>query len=263
MRGIGENEVNIEHKKERLGQSKYTKNGNYMTIVKYNKNDDIIVEFKDGSRRKISYIQFKRGNVTSPYDKTVYGVGYLGVGKYKVKDENGNLTINYRKWNDMIRRCHSIKKQKDFPRYKGCSICEEWYDFQVFSKWFSKNYYEIDGETMCLDKDILIKGNKVYSPETCIIVPNNINVLFVKSNSTRGKYPIGVCYHKTKGYFLATLSLNKRHKEIGRFETPTEAFSAYKVAKELHIKEVADKYKTFIPRRLYDSMYNYEVEIND
>ena len=113
-----------------------------------------------------------------------------------------------------------------------------------------------------LDKDILIKGNKIYSPETCAFVPAEINGIFTKTNSKRGVYPIGVSLHK-EGRFQAKVLKNKKQAYIGLFDTPEEAFQAYKKAKEEYIKEVADKWKDKIDPRVYEAMYNYQVEITD
>ena len=92
----------------------------------------------------------------------------------------------------MLTRCYSDKYKKKKPTYEDCKVYEELLNFQNFAKWDSENYYEIEGETMCLDKDILVKHNKIYSPETCVYVPNTINVLFTKSDKIRGNTPIGV-----------------------------------------------------------------------
>ena len=116
---------------------------------------------------------------------------------------------------------------------------------------------------MCLDKDILSKGNKIYSPNTCIFVPQNINILFTKRNKSRGNLPIGVCYHKQDGKYMSKCSFGDGQKYLGCYDTPQEAFQIYKEYKEKYIKEVADKYKEYIPQKLYETMYNYEVEIDD
>ena len=86
----------------------------------------------------------------------------------------------------MLRRCYDEKLHKKYPTYIDCKVCEEWLNFQNFAKWYYNNYYEIENEKICLDKDILHKGNKIYSPDNCVFVPNNINVLFVKSDKSRG-----------------------------------------------------------------------------
>jgi hypothetical protein len=108
-----------------------------------------------------------------------------------------------------------------------------------------------------------MKNNKIYSKDTCIIVPSKINKLFVKEKSIRGNYPIGVCYHKQISRYVAKLTINNKEKHLGCFDTEVEAFNAYKIAKEKHIEEVANEYKDKIPQKLYDAMINYEVEIGD
>ena len=57
---------------------------------------------------------------------------------------------------------------------------------------------------------------------------------------------------------------NKGKSEyLGSFNTEIEAFNAYKVAKEAFVKEVAEKWKSQIDKRAYDSLMNYTVEITD
>ena len=118
-----------------------------------------------------------------------------------------------------------------------------------------------------LDKDILNKNNKIYSPDNCIFVPHKINSLFVKSNIARGNLPIGVTYYKKYDCFNAQLSLEENGKRtvlnLGYFSTPVEAFQEYKIYKEKYIKMVADEYKEQIPYKLYKAMYEYKVEITD
>ena len=169
----------------------------------------------------------------------------------------------------MLLRCYDEKYHEKYPTYKNCKVCEEWHNYTNFGDWFVDNYYEIEGQKMCLDKDILYKGNKVYSPNTCVFVPNNINVLFVKGNKMRGDYPIGVDYNKINGKFRVRCSIydfkeNKnKSKHLGYYNTPEDAFETYKQFKEQYIKEVADYYKNLIPRKLSDVLYNYKVEITD
>ena len=81
------------------------------------------------------------------------------------------------------------------------TVCKEWMSYENFKNWFDNNYYEIDGEIMCLDKDILFKNNTIYSPKTCVFTPKRINNLFTKRQNDRGDYYIGVTYHKKTGKF--------------------------------------------------------------
>ena len=115
----------------------------------------------------------------------------MGEGKYKVSI-NGKLTDEYKIWYNMLDRCYDSKFQKREPTYKGCKVEDYLLNFQHMGEWIEKNYYEVHGEVMHLDKDILCKGNKIYSRDTCIFVPKRINSLFVKCDKSRGKDPIGV-----------------------------------------------------------------------
>ena len=106
------------------------------------------------------------------------------------------------------------------------------------------------------------KRNKVYSPNDCIFVPQFINKLFIKRDKCRGEFYIGVTKHENK--FQAQLAKdNGKPIYLGSYDTPNEAFLAYKIAKEQYIKQIAEKYKSQIPYELYQAMMNYEVEIDD
>ena len=253
-----------------ISKNKESLGGYEMKIIEYNNAKDIVIEFQDEYRTKIHtrYDCFKKGNIKNPYHKVICGIGYIGEGKYKTSDNKKHAKA-YDVWIAMINRCYDPYYLNKYPTYIDCYVCDEWHCFQNFAEWFYKNYYEVENETMHMDKDIICKGNKIYSPKTCIFVPNNINVLFCKRNKSRGKYPIGVSWDKEKRKFHSQCSTfnrkeNKRKKKhIGRYDTINEAFLAYKEFKEKHIKQVADEYKDLIPQKLYEAMYEYEVEIND
>jgi hypothetical protein len=249
--------------KDRTGEINYNSNGSEMTIIEYNNYHDIIVEFEGGYKTNSGYAQFKNGKISNPYDKTFYGKGYLGEGKFKTSI-NKEHTREYDRWKSMLSRCYNPKEKEFNKSYDNVLVCEEWLCFQNFAEWYNKNYYEIEGQRMQLDKDILIKGNKIYSPENCLIVPERINILFVKNKSKRGDYPIGVHYDKRNNCFVAGYNLFKESVRVGYYNDPIDAFyKGYKPAKEKLIKEVADQYKDKIPKKLYDAMISYEVEITD
>lgn len=253
-----------EQKQERLGQVSHNKLGTKMEIINYNGVRDITVKFENGYITKSNYKSFLEGSIRSPYDKTVYGHGFLGEGKYKPSDENKKRTNQYLSWQEMLRRCYDKELHKRAPTYKDCIACEEWLNFQTFGAWYDDNIYNLDKKEMNLDKDILIKGNKIYSPKTCVFVPKSINILFVKCNASRGLYPIGVSVDKRDGRFRSECNDGKGNDlKLGRHNTPEEAFSAYKVYKENLIKTIAEEYKPLIPNNLYMAMINYQVEITD
>ena len=134
-------------------------------------------------------------------------------------------------------------------------------------EWINGNYYEIPGEKMCLDKDILCKGNKIYSRETCVFVPQRINLLFTKRDNARGNSPIGTTPNSSGNYVAQCCDGNGKKIPLGTYSTKEEAFQVYKQYKEKVIKETIDSYKGKIPEpfysRLREAMYNYEVEIDD
>lgn len=168
----------------------------------------------------------------------------------------------YAQWTYMIHRCYYHAVQEVKPTYRDCFVCDEWLTASKFAEWArkSENGY-IEGHV--LDKDILVKGNKVYSPDTCCFVPPRVNGLLIKRQNDRGAYPIGV----TKNNNGFSASINKRDKciYIGTYPTPKEAFFAYKEAKEAYIKEVAQEYydRGEITKKVYDALMKYEVEITD
>lgn len=166
-------------------------------------------------------------------------------------------TQAYKIWKHMLMRCYDDTFKRKHPTYNECISCSEWLLFSNFKKWFDKHY--IDGWQ--LDKDILRKGNNVYSPETCCFVPHNINGALAKSNKKRGNCCIGVTRHG-KG-FRAMIRIANRHHNLGTFYTENEAFNAYKMGKEAALKTLADKYKNQLDPRVYEALYNYQVDITD
>jgi len=247
---------------ERVGEISYNKLGSKMEIVNYIGATNVDVQFYDGFTVNTQYSSFINGTVSNPYDKTINGIGYLGEGTYK-KFINRKQSQQYSVWKEMIRRCYNNKFQILQPSYIGCTVCDEWHNFQVFAKWFDENYYEIKKVKTELDKDILIKHNKIYSPETCVFVPQRINVLFTKNNAARGKYPIGVSYSKIYNKFIGTLKNEHSTQHTKMCETINDAFTFYKIHKEELVKSVAENYKSLIPEKLYKTLLNYQVEITD
>lgn len=249
---------------EYIGQTLKNSFNSTMIVTEYRKYNDIDVYFPDyeWTAEHVRYGDFKKGQIKCPFERKVYGVGYLGDGPYEAT-ENGKKTKVYDTWYQMLKRCYDKKYHAKNPTYINCTVCEEWLNFQNFGQWYENNFYQVPDQQMDLDKDILFRFNKVYSPETCIFVPHNINTLFTKSDKTRGDLPIGVCYDKRTKIFRAQCSVNNKQVHIGYYDTPEEALVAYKVFKEEVIKLMADDYKDYIPESLYDAMYNYEVNLYD
>lgn len=247
----------------RKGEINKNRYGTKMEIVSYINSSNIIVRFLDEYKyeTKTSYAEFKKGSVRNPYDRTIYDVGYIGDGKFC---SSYNMRL-YNVWTDMIRRCYNpyLLNTNRYARYRDCLVCTDWLNLQKFGEWYEDNYYEIDNETMHLDKDIMIKGNKIYSPETCIFVPQIINDIFVRQFKKTTNLPTG-CYIHDNKLFMSCRIGNKRIYRSGYDLTQVEeAFNDYKLIKEAYIKEVAERYKKYIPKKLYNILINYSININD
>lgn len=257
------------NKTDRIGEKNINNFGSEMVIVDYRTNKDIDIYFPeyDWTFKNTTYKNFKNGKIKCLYEKSVYGVGYIGEGNYKVS-ENGKDTRVYNTWHSMLERCYSEKYQEKHPTYKNCKVCKEWLNFQNFGKWYEENYYEVEGQRMHLDKDILIKHNKIYSPETCIFVPDRINKLFVKRDNDRGDSVIGTTPTENGKYvgqcrLLNPITGKSKHEHLGTYESQEKAFEVYKYYKEKNIKQIANYYKDEIPTKLYNALYSYEIEIDD
>lgn len=249
---------------ERVGLVSTNNQGTLMHIDFYENSANVWVRFPQGNLVHTTWQQFVNGSVKNHWDKSVYGIGYLGEGKYKTKDENG-LTDQYKSWVSMLMRCYSSVFHQKQPSYIGCTVDERWHNFQVFAKWYDENYYTIEGRRMNLDKDILVKGNKHYSPETCVFVPDDINKLFLRRESKRGNLPIGVrtCTGNRKRYEAQCRTNKGERLYLGLFDSADAAFQKYKEHKEIVIKDIAEDYKDRIPSSLYNAMLAYQIEITD
>jgi hypothetical protein len=126
----------------------------------------VLIEFVDtGYKTSTQADNIRRGIVKDYMMPVVFGVGFMGDGKYKSR-VNKEKTEAYKAWMRMLGRTYSSSYKEKFPTYKGVTTCDLWHNFQNFAAWFDLNYIE----GFHLDKDIKIKGNKVYSPEACLFV---------------------------------------------------------------------------------------------
>jgi hypothetical protein len=240
----------------RIGQKFMTNEGYEIEIIKKITKAIYTISFEDGTLLNKDISQIKKGEVKNPNHKSVLGVGYIGIGEYKIR-KNGKVSKSYTLWRNMLQRCYCPKFKKKHTTYKDCYVSEEWHNFQNFAEWVDENYIE----GFELDKDILQKGNKFYSKEKCFFIPKEINTLLIKCDLVRGHLPIGV--NETRGKFSSHLSKKCIRMTLGYYDTPEEAFEAYKNAKEKHIKEIAEEYKSQITEQVYQALMNYEVNIND
>ena len=244
-----------------LGKVYETNRCGKCTIIEYRKSCDITVKFHNPDCTvKCSLFDLQKGEVLNPLYPLVQGEGYRGIREPLIKD-----AYLYNIWAVMLQRGFCKLTKEKFPTYRDATVCKEWLDFQVFAEWCynQKGCKSVDklGNKFQLDKDILVKDNKTYSPDTCCFVPKYINTLLTKSKRGRGS-PVGVYPNRNGTFTTKLLTFNKR-VYLGTFTTSDEAFSVYKKFKELHIKDTANIWKDRIDLKTYESLINWEVLITD
>lgn len=219
--GKSNREILEENKHNYVNKGYITSEGYTIRVLNYNGANDIEIQFDGGHIIKSKLERIKSGNIKNPFHPSVYGVGYLGIGLFKAHI-GVTATKVYKVWSGMLERCYSEKYHIKKPSYKTVTVCGEWECFQVFAEWFQLNYTE----GFELDKDTLIKGNKMYSPETCCFVPQQINEIFKTSASNNDIN------------FL-------------RF---------YKMTKKQYIIKLANEYKNHITEACYLALINFNYE---
>ena len=248
--------------KDCVGKVCKSKSSGDFKVLKYNNVRNVEIQFINTGYRKVAEMkEVRSGEIKDLYSPSVYGVGVVGT-KYQ-PTINGVNTKEYGLWYSMLRRCYSDTYKKRNQTYEGCEVSDNFKSYEYFYEWCHKQIgFGLDGFE--LDKDLLTKGNKVYSEDACVFIPKEINLVLTKRTASRGKHLIGVNWCKTNRAFRARVSRNKGMQEnLGYFNTELEAFNAYKVAKEAFIKEQANKWKSEIDIRAYNALMNYQVEITD
>ena len=255
----------INRRLELLGKEFETNSCGKCFIIDYKGRNDVTVMFYDPvGVTKCSMYNLKTGVVSNPTYKnkypTVYGVGVIGEGKYSPEKDNRI----YKLWQSVLQRGYDMAFKKRNPTYKDTEVCPEWLNFQNFADWcYIQKFFDAKddrGKSYTLDKDILVRGNKVYSPETCCFVPHIINCITISCKKVRGNLPVGVHKHKECSKYSVNF---KSEVYLGGFNTPEEAFQVYKNLKEADIKDIAEVYLNKIDSKVYDKLTSWEVSIDD
>ncbi|MNR09757.1 hypothetical protein D3C85_1259730 [compost metagenome] len=215
-----------------------------------------ILEYKDNTNVRVKFLNtgfegwypagnIKTGKIMDYTAPVVAGVGFMGEGMHSSTNQNKS----YRHWVHMIKRCYSCTDE--YKNYHDKFVTEEWFNFQNFTDW-ALIQHGFNERKWQLDKDILVQGNKIYSPETCCFVPARINSLVIKSDATgKAADEFGTIYFNVR---IATGErVNKGFKERD------EGLAWYRAEREKAIKAVADEYKDVLDRRVYDALYCWKV----
>lgn len=234
--------------------------GGSCVVIEYRGYDQILIEHQDRYRHRdtVESNQLRSGKVKNPYQKTTFGVGFFGCGPNRAS-ANGKMTPAYKTWRNMMRRSYCSEFQAETPTYDGCSVADEWHDFQNFAEWYyAQPNNSIPG--FDLDKDLTIVGNKVYSRKSCSILPKDINTLLMDCGSRRGSLPQGVSFSKEKGLYLAQVKIDGATKYLGRFADPASAREAYVKSKTHNIRRVAAKYQPVLPPQVYENLMSWTLQ---
>lgn len=234
-------------------------------VVCYRNAFDVDVQFTEsGWVSNVESGSVRKGEVKDYLEPRVQGVGYNSLGK-RIPKGNIKILKAKEKWFDMLERCYSSASIVSYPTYVGCSVDREWYDFANFWRWFDTVCDSEDKLKFHLDKDFIFKGNKVYSAETCFLVPRKINnIIFPNYVGKEVGIPSGVSFNKVCGKYRAySNDIKGRRVCLKYHDTVEQAFLAYKAYKEPVIKEVAEIYKDVISTDLYKILINYEVTFED
>lgn len=188
--------------------------------------------------------------------KLILGVATNSKGQYRAAID-GKDTKVYRTWRNMLQRAYCPKYQIKNPAYIGCSVTEEWLEYQEFAKWYeSHEYSSYEYE---LDKDLLIPNNKIYAPDRCVFVPQQLNKLLTDSGAARGQYPQGIYFRKDVNKFVAQIGINGKRKHLGFFNNDLDAYLAYKKAKEAHVKYMANHWQDRIEPVVHHALINWQL----
>lgn len=187
----------------------------------------------------------------------VCGIGVYEKGKH-LATLNRKASKEYSLWMRMLVRCQpgSIEQIRR-PSYIGCSVHPDFIHFQDFAEW-CQTQIGFGNTGWHLEKDILIQGNKIYGPDTCVFVPLSLNSLLTHNKINKGVYPTGVSWHKKTSKYTAQIHLQDTVKYLGVFDSPDAALVVYRHAKLAEIHRQAEFYKESIDIRAYHALMNYK-----
>ena len=261
---------------KRNGKKKCKFVGNVYSSSNYG--DYVVEEYLGDSKVRIKFIN--TGSVRTTYTSRIHHGGVMDFCAEKVVKSKTNNIIHkvgnrgddkslieenfkaYQVWCSMLQRCYSPRTEYMKRNYKDCEVSDYFKIFPQFLEWWKMKSEGISIDLQ-LDKDILIKGNRLYSETTCTLVPRDVNMLLIKRDKARGKYPIGVTYCKNTKRYKAQFSKFNIITHLGFYDDIECAFLAYKQAKEDYIKEVANKFKDVIEDKVYEILMEYEVNVDD
>ena len=248
-----------ERKNKYEGSIHKSKSCGDVEILQYINTNRVVIKFIDtGNITERTLSKILCGSVSDKGRSNTIGVG--------ICDSNSRVdgvkTREYVIWSNLLRRCYSEVEDDRNITYKDCSVSENFKRFSYFKEWCNSQI----GFEQCgwfLDKDVLIKGNKEYSENSCCFVPREINNLFTLRGRFRGVLPLGVHWNYKLGKYISSVVKYGKRVHLGVFDKKEDAFLAYKEAKESYVKDVADAFRDRLDPRVYEALLKWTCSIDD
>lgn len=231
-------------------------------ILSIENNIVTLKDVKSGGVFTCAYTNLKNGCFSNPFYPSVAGVGYFGVGKFCAKGQGEDRhTVEYEDWNSMMKRCYV--RNNGNVSYADKTVEESWHNFQVFAEW-ATNQPNFGRKGWQLDKDLLVKGSTLYSENTCVYLPSEINSFIKRRRFNDLPLGVDIAYeYNGTAYFRVQAREDGKNIVLGKSYDVVEAFNMYKVHKEGLAKDLANKWKNDLPENAIEALMNYTVDIND
>lgn len=213
----------------------------------------VVLEVKNWRNIRILFLEYPyetsteagklfSGSIRNPMRPTIHNIGFFGAGPYRI-------TKAYEKWLKMLNRVYNSKNESDIRSYNDVTVHPDWHCYQTFAAWYHRqidHFDEVDF-TWELDKDLLVPGNRIYGPETCCIIPEQINLILCDGAFGRGSLPLGVTKTKRGKPYKVRVNSFGEQIYLGRYETICEAQKAYWKKKFEIIQHAAIIYWKYLP----------------
>lgn len=244
--------LNPKLKKNKLkyeGKEFKNNEGFLFKVLEYINSDHVKIQFKDtGYKTKTTIASVREGKIKDPLSKSVCDIGYIGIGKYNVRDHRDIYFL----WSGTIRRIY-IDKYPGHPT----SMCDEWLNFQNFAKWYEENIYDYNEEKLIFS--LALARGKIASPDNVAFVPLSFLGLFSLSNKKESNLPRGVFYNKRKRKYFSSITFNKKQMHLGYYDDIEITHSVYQNKRKELYEELVESYKGKIPDKVYNLLSSIDI----
>lgn len=231
--------------------------------------DVLVMEVKNAFEVRVIFMEYpyetvvhasniRNGGIKNKMRPSVHGIGFIGVGPYRAWDGK-KCTRAYSVWVDMLDRVYTPENELIAAWYKDTSVHSDWHNFQVFAEWYYRQINRFGSVPFRwnIDKDLMIPGNRVYSAETCVVVPASINMLMTDHSAGRGVYPMGVTSQTNGKSFKVVMTAYGQNKYLGTYSTIADAQLAYWNYKFEVIRNTTLANWQYLPEKLAIRLYNF------